>query len=334
MKKIYFLLSLISVASISKSQTLNTNHFPSPGDVYEYFNTDTLGILAGPSGTAQVWNFEDLNVDTVLQIDSYLAPIVTTPPIIGTTTVIGTDTTGYSFFKNTAAKYEMLGFSDSANINVVAYSNAMTMLTFPFSFGNTYTDNFAFTTTIQTFNVNATGTINSTIDGSGNLLLPQGAFNNVVRIKYTIVTNLSAGFLSVTQTQTIYEWYDGIYKFPLLHIDNTNTTDPFGGPPTDVKTVWVKATGPSGISSVSTTTDFSLAPNPAHNQVNVKINSIGTLQTKIVITNAVGQLVYENNNVDAKLSNLNISTSDLQKGVYFVSVIQNNQTYTKKLVVQ
>ncbi len=334
MKKIYFFLSLISIASISKSQTLNTDHFPAPGDVYEYFNTDTLGILAGPAGTAQVWNFEDLNVDTVLQIDSYVAPITTTPPVTGHTTAVGDLSQGYSFFKNTTAKYEMLGFSDSANVTVVAYSDAMTMLTFPFAFGNTSTDNFAFTTTFQGNNVTASGSITTTADGSGNLLLPQGAFNNVLRIKYNIVTNLTVLIFNVTQTQTIYEWYDGTYKFPLLHIDNTNTTDPFGGAPTDVKSVWVKATGPAGISSISTATDFSLAPNPAQDQVNVKINSNGAFQTKIVITNAVGQLVYENNNVDANLSNLNISTSDLEKGVYFVSVIQNNQTFTKKLVVQ
>jgi hypothetical protein len=334
MKKIYLLLSLISIASISKSQTLNTNHFPSPGDVYEYFNTDTLGIVPGPAGTAQVWNFEDLNVDTVLQIDSYLAPIVTTPPITGTTTVIGTDTTGYSFFKNTSTEYTMLGFSDSGNVNVTNYSNAMTTITFPFSFGSTATDNFAFSGNFQGNSFNATGTVTTTGDGSGNLLLPQGAFNNVVRVKYNVVTNATVIVFTVTQTQTIYEWYDGVSKFPLLHIDNTNTTDPFGGAATDVKTVWVKATGPAGISSVSNKTDFSLAPNPAQDQVNVRINSASATQTKIVITNAVGQLVYENNNVDAKLNNLNISTSDLEKGVYFVSVIQNNQTFTKKLVVQ
>jgi hypothetical protein len=61
------------------------------------------------------------------------------------------------------------------------------------------------------------------------------------------------------------------------------------------------------------------------------LNNANISQTKIIITNAVGQLVYENNNVDSQLSNLNISTSDLEKGVYFVSVIQNNQAYTKKI---
>jgi hypothetical protein len=334
MKKIYFCLALITITGIAKSQSLNSNNFPEPGDVYKYFFTDTLGIVAGPGGTSQVWNFEDLNVDTVLQIDNYLSPITTTPPVTGTTTVIGTDTTGYNFFKNTASDYAMLGFSDSGNVTVVVYSNPMTLLTFPFSFGNTYTDNFAFSTTFQSFNVNATGTINSTIDGSGNLLLPQGAFINVIRIKYTVVTNLSAGFLSVTQTQNIYEWYDPNKKLPLLHIENTITTDPFGGAPTEDKRVWLEATGPAGLMVKENNANFSLAPNPAKDQVNIKLGATSLRPTHIVITNSIGQKVYENSNIDDQLSNLNISTSDLEKGVYFVSVIQNNQTFTKKMVVQ
>jgi hypothetical protein len=228
----------------------------------------------------------------------------------------------------------MLGFSDSANVTVVAYSNPMTMVTFPFSFGNTSTDNFAFTTTFQGNNVDATGTITTIADGSGNLLLPQGAFNNVLRVKLDIVTNLTVLIFSLTQTQTIYEWYDGIYKFPLLHIENVITTDPFGGAPTVGKAVWVKATGPAGIKSINSKNNFNLMPNPAQDQVSIQLNNTVSSQTSIVITNAVGQLVYQNNNVDAQLRNLNISTSDLEKGVYFVSVIQNNQTYTKKLVVQ
>lgn len=335
MKKIYCFFILVAFAGKSQSQSLNSNHFPSPGDVYKYFNTDTLGIVPGPAGSSQVWNFEDLNVDTVLQTDNYLSPVTTTPPVTGHTTAIGDTLQGYTFFKNTASEYSMLGFSDSANVNVVVYSDPMTMLTFPFSYGNTSTDNFAFTASFQGNTVNATGTISTTADGTGNLLLAQGAFNNVIRVKYNVVTNITVLVFNVTQTQNIYEWYDGVYKFPLLHIENTVTTDPFGGAPTVDKIVWVEATGPAGIKQNSVNNDFSLAPNPAHDQVNVKLNTSATAaQTKIIITNALGQLVYQNNNVDSKLSNLNISTGDLEKGVYFVSVMQNNQTFTKKLVVQ
>jgi hypothetical protein len=334
MKKIFLLILLASIQIKVQGQTLISEHFPSPGDVYKYFYTDTLGIVPGAAGSAQIWNFEDLNVDTVLQIDTYLSPITTTPPITGHTTALGDSLTGYSFYKNTATEYTMMGLSDSGNVTVVPYSNPMVLLTFPFTFGNTNTDNFAFTTTYQGNNVNATGSVNTVADGTGNLLLPQGAFNNVLRVKYTIVTNLSVLVFNVTQTQNIYEWYDGNYKFPLLHIEQTVTTDPFGGAPTVDKVVWVEATGPAGLNSKTHNSDFSLMPNPADDQVNLKFFNTTTNQTKVTICNSLGQLVYENNNVNANLNQLNIQTGDLQNGVYFVTVIQNNQTFTKKLVVQ
>ncbi|HRG57328.1 MAG TPA: T9SS type A sorting domain-containing protein [Bacteroidia bacterium] len=334
MKKYYFILMIAIYANQSQGQTLNSSHFPSPGDIYKYFYTDTLGIVAGSAGSAQIWNFEDLNVDTVLQTDNYVAPIVTTPPVTGHSVAQGDTLNGYNFFNNTATEYSMLGFSDSANVNVVAYSNPMTLLTFPFSYGNTNTDNFAFTATFQGNAVNATGTINSSADGSGNLLLPQGAFNNVLRVKYNVVTNITVSIFNITQTQNIYEWYDGINKFPLLHIEQVTTTDPFGGAPTVDKLVWVEATGPAGIKNYTNKNDFSLSPNPAQDIVNLKFNQSNRNKTEVIIFNALGQIVYENNNVDAQLSNLNISVADLEKGVYFVKVNQNNNTFTKKLVVQ
>jgi len=334
MKKIYILITLFAVVGAAQSQTIISNHYPSPGDVFKYFNTDTLAIVPGSSGTAQVWNFEDLNVNTVLQTDNYLSPVVTTPPATGQTTTLGDSVNGYFFYKNTPTEYTMLGLTDTINGGELIYSNPGTLITFPFSFNSVSNDNFAFTTTYLGNTVNATGTITTTGDGTGNLLLPQGAFNNVLRVKFSIVTNISVSIVTIVQTRTIYEWYDGNYKFPLLHIETIHTTDPFGGAPTFVKLVLLEATGPAGIKQLSSISNFNLMPNPAKDMINVKFETVNINQTKIVIVNALGQIVYENNNVDAKLSNLNISTSDLEKGVYFVSVIQYNQSSTKKLVIQ
>lgn len=334
MKKLYSFFLVIALTSSLKGQTLNSAHFASPGDVYNYFYTDTLAIVAGPGGTGQIWNFEDLNVSAVLQTDSFIGPIVTNPPIANQTCVSGDTVDGYNFFQNTATAYTMLGLSDSANATTIAYSNPMTLITFPFSYDSTSTDNFAFDLDYQGNNVNVTGTINTIADGTGNLLLPQGAFNNVLRVKYTAVGSGTVLIFTVTQTQEVYEWFDGNYKFPLLHIEKITTTDPFGGLPTVEKVIWVKATGPAGIKTSKQNLDFNLSPNPAHEQVNVKLNTMHNEKTRIAIRNSIGQLVYENDNVDGQLSNLNISTSDLEKGVYFVTLIQNNNTSTKKLVVQ
>ncbi|MFN5711129.1 MAG: T9SS type A sorting domain-containing protein, partial [Bacteroidota bacterium] len=50
--------------------------------------------------------------------------------------------------------------------------------------------------------------------------------------------------------------------------------------------------------------------------------------------NTVGQLVYENNQVNAANNRLTVNTSNFEKGVYFVNMLQDNRTITKKLVVQ
>ena len=128
MKKIYFITFIAAISLNLQAQTLISSHFPSPGDVYKYFYTDTLGILPGASGTAQIWNFEDLNVDTILQTDNYLAPIVTNPAVTGHTTALGDSLNGYTFYKNTATEYTMMGLSDSGNVTVVPYSNPMILL--------------------------------------------------------------------------------------------------------------------------------------------------------------------------------------------------------------
>jgi hypothetical protein len=333
MKKIYLsLVSLIGVAGLH-AQTINSLHFPSPGDNFTYFLTDTNGIYPGTSGANQVWNFEDLNVDTVMQTDSYLAPIVTTPPVTGHTTVLGDIQNGYTFFKNTATDFTLMGNSDSGNVNVTAFTDPIRTITFPFSFNSTQTDNFSFNITVQGFPVSVTGTVNTVADGSGNLLLPQGAFNNVIRVKTTIVSNISVPLIfNGTQNQTIYEWYDGINKFALLHWEETVTD--LAGTITSDRIVWVANTGPAGLNTTQQNVDFSLMPNPAAEQVTILFDNSTAAPTKIAIYNTVGQLVYENNQVNAANNRLTVNTSNFEKGVYFVNMLQDNRTITKKLVVQ
>lgn len=334
MKKIYLLISLISFGFAAQSQTLNSNQFPEPGDLYKYNKADTTGVQAGAAGAAAVWNFASLNLSAIVTVESYLPPV--TPSVAGTTTVTGADTLGYNFFKNTATEFSIIGLSDSANINLTAFTDAQKLMTFPFSFNNTLTDNFAFTTTIAGIGtVNATGTVNAVADGTGNIILPQGTFNNVLRVKTIIVTNLDiAGAFTIVQTQTIYEWFDGVYKFPLLRVENTNTTDPFGGPDTKGKTVQAKATGPAGLNTLVNKVNFSLSPNPASDYVLVSLNNALPAKTQVTVTNAIGQVVYQNSNMENAAQNLVINTASFDKGMYFVTLTRNENSTTQKLIVR
>jgi hypothetical protein len=75
-------------------------------------------------------------------------------------------------------------------------------------------------------------------------------------------------------------------------------------------------------------------PNPAAEQVTILFDNSTAASTKIAIYNTVGQLVYENNQVNAAYNRLTVNTSNFEKGVYFVNMLQDNRTITKKLVVQ
>lgn len=71
-----------------------------------------------------------------------------------------------------------------------------------------------------------------------------------------------------------------------------------------------------------------LYPNPATTQVNVAVDSkIST----IAVVNAMGQVVYTQNNVNA--NNATINTQHMAAGIYFVSVATENAVITKRISI-
>ena len=74
-------------------------------------------------------------------------------------------------------------------------------------------------------------------------------------------------------------------------------------------------------------------PNPARNSVNVKINH-STLPVDILITNALGQVVYTNQ-ISANQQDYiyKINTSQFEQGVYFINLNHGKEMSVKKLAI-
>ena len=72
-------------------------------------------------------------------------------------------------------------------------------------------------------------------------------------------------------------------------------------------------------------------PNPANDKINIDIKDIAINQGNIILTNQVGQTVvnteFENNGVHA------IETTNLDAGIYFLTVKTNNRSFLKKVVI-
>ena len=73
---------------------------------------------------------------------------------------------------------------------------------------------------------------------------------------------------------------------------------------------------------------FELYPNPSNGSFNISLLE-GLNQAKIVITDLAGKTVYKEKAIDGKQITLNSSA-----GVYLVSIVNNELTLTKKLVIE
>ena len=146
---------------------------------------------------------------------------------------------------------------------------------------------------------------------------------------------------------SIVEWLHGTDSSALISIGNsakstlTQTIDQEGtyfyqvkvqsgqceAAMTNIKTITV---GPSSINDAENSVAFDIMPNPSANGTFSIISDINNAQS-LVITNAIGQVVYSDRNVD--LTNKTITLNNAENGSYFISIISNDNLTTKKLII-
>lgn len=95
-------------------------------------------------------------------------------------------------------------------------------------------------------------------------------------------------------------------------------------------------TFPIGINeAVATFGTVSAYPNPANDVLNLNLTLTNNEECLITMTNMLGQVVLsQNNTVAAGFSTVQLNTSNLQAGVYFVNVTAAGSTATSKVVVE
>jgi hypothetical protein len=76
-------------------------------------------------------------------------------------------------------------------------------------------------------------------------------------------------------------------------------------------------------------------PNPANEQLNINVHMIKTDNVNITLFNSIGQSVMtENRNLGTGDNLVQLNTSNLPAGVYFVNVTADGQTSTSKIVIE
>lgn len=338
MKKTLLILSGIFVAQAGFSQLTQANE-AAIGTSETLFLCDSMAPnLEAIVGAGAVWNYTQLaaydgETRTITMADATTSPNSSDFPT--STKAFVLEGLIATYFNSTATERTSQGFvfTEQSLGDVIGSfaSNPAILMTYPFGLGSSNVDTYAgnvITTIPGATNLPATGSVSSSIDGTGTINFPLGvSVPNVIRYKLTdnAVATTLIGNVEINRVQ--YEYYDlSTSSLPiLLHISITLSIP--GGAPETTSLVLSKY---SGINNVGIENNeslkFSLYPNPANDLVTFK----GELNNaKVSVLNALGQEVMTQTISNGETMNV----SELNAGIYLVKVENNGVTSVQRLSI-
>lgn len=240
----------------------------------------------------------------------------------------GSATKSYFIVDNT--RYALNGTANASGTNII-FTNPEDMQRYPFTYNNTYTDNFAASYVSGGATINRSGSITVTADGYGTLKLPNGTFNNVLRIKRLETYADSWGGTGMNYTVETYAWYSPVMRELLL----TRIEASMNGSPVPVVMAYTSQTPSAVTSMVIAAGSTLLYPNPARDLVQVQFEATRQTTASIMLMDITGRQVLETQTLRT-ISGRNeakLSTGQLSPGMYLMQLEADGQVVTKKVQV-
>ncbi|HOW31125.1 MAG TPA: T9SS type A sorting domain-containing protein [Bacteroidales bacterium] len=214
MKRLIFLLSLISLSTLS-AQTILTYHHNGlrPGDTIT--TQEIEYVEPGSAGENQVWDFSGLKFTG--KINTSCLPENPLQGRQGTTdynVVMKEDDRVYYFSLDDNAYIEQ-GFT-TGNTSII-YSDPIIRLKFPFAYGQTFTDKYLGDAVYCSNSIiPVAGDYTVTADATGTLILPGMIIRDVLRVK-TEKNAFQVNPCNITESKVIrYMWYAPGARYPVM----------------------------------------------------------------------------------------------------------------------
>ena len=150
----------------------------------------------------------------------------------------------------------------------------------------------------------------------------------------TAFTNPASGAMySETYTYTIPAGYNAAHM-KVIGLVQKNGPTVYARPIENSITSSIRLIGSTEVHPVYTMTGVELLPNPAQNTIIVKGILSNPVATRIVINNTLGRVVLEKNYaVSGTVFAENIELGNMSNGVYFMQIINNGETVTRRFIV-
>ena len=329
----------------------STNQIPTIGDTINYINANTFGFdIAGSGGVVDVnWDYQALSPTTTVDI-WYVDP-TTTPETANfptATVAMGiTGSTGFEYFQNNANTIARLGYSGAQSIY---YSAPFNRYEFPIDPGvswNTslYTGILIGLGAGEDSATIANGSYIANPDAYGTVTLPPATFggqpevfNDVVRVHVTesfqiIAWLFGTPVITINVNDDYYFWFDELTQEPIL-IYGTTTDDAGGSPQTVLRYQSIPGTGiatPNSIAENSVNA-ISVTPNPSNGRITIQSDMLKSAST-VSVTNILGEMVYlERLNGKTWVNQINVS--DLPKGIYILSISNEENKGSQRIIIE
>ncbi len=327
-KPLFFLLAAYSVCS---AQTTITKAFNDPvvGDVINSYSVNGT-VDNSATGNGATFNNASLTQGAAANA-TYETPTAAEITSFPGSTIKMVSTGNTIFYKASATKLEITGVVTPDATQSFAQDNG-TFITYPASFGHSETDNAKGTFTSPTASGRFKGTITTTADAQGTLIVGTKTYTNVLRIKSVQNFNLYQTsdtnylFSIGTITNTAYTYYDSTHKFPILSSTSGSLSVP-------LLSINQSTSGAQVLSDVFLATadtakkeGFKIYPNPAQDFIEFKGNN-GNYSTANIYT-LDGKLIKTSDITSGRMQ-----ISELPQANYFIEVSgKDGKSQTVKLI--
>lgn len=229
MKKNQLIIFLVLTSLLLRSQIFENPENFIEGTMLRFQECYADSVYPGPAGKNQVWDFSRIRSKTNSIFKEEIVRTDKTPykKDFKNSDFAEKNSDGtWVFYKIHQNQNLLMGYADDKAKMKMIYTEPMLFAKRPIQFGDSITDTFKRTYSVNQMDLSGTGTITIVADGTGTLILPNGIFENVLRIRIeTIQMDAPAQYASwpSKSIQKTWTWFDNKHASALLKIDITES---------------------------------------------------------------------------------------------------------------
>jgi hypothetical protein len=335
MKSITLIITLLTLAIFASAQpkiTYQTHSFL-VGDRHDFYLAQDAD--EGKGGPNAFWDFSGL-VQNGKNLTSYMMePSATEKGLsMDPSTLALKENENIFYFKVSSTGTEHFGSYGGGAF--IKFSKPFVKMKYPLTYGDVYSGDYSGMQESGNSNIPISGTYQVEADAYGTLILPNGVYNNTLRVKQTLLYSYNHSGAEIKEVT--YRWYSFSVRYPLLVIIKYE----MNGQTTTERVAYFAHYSNENIKSEPSIFNFAvnaelgISPNPFINDFDVSFKVNSKSQVSMDLYDASGNKVFmlmtPADYEAGKYSKNFAISSTFPIGYYYVKATIGDQIIIKKIV--